>query len=517
MRWISVTSGMSRTARTNFANQASLWLAVFSVTNTVVPTLSACASRSVTVRRMTPSCCSFWMRRQHGTLERPTRSAISAAVSSPLVCSRSRILASSLSIETSVRPTPSARNIVAQAVRTRHCFAIASPAPAASIVCHEPPPGLYRASRLRRRELHRAHGTGHVLWSEDDRSRTRLPGARAAAVPVRAHRQCSDRRAQRPHGRQSARRAAVAAARQHSPTAVLTVLGLLRALIPPWPSLRQAAPGIAVAVALALLARAIADALAHGAAGLPRLPLSPVMCAVVLGMLWRNTLGVPGWATGGLRWAMHQLLRTGIALVGLRLTLAGASSIALTALPVALTCLSVALLAGLGLARLFGVGPRLGALLAIGTAVCGCTAVVAMSPVIRARHAETAFAITCVVLFGCLAMLIYPWVAGHFFAASPVRAGVFLGTAIHDTSQVMGAALIYSQQSGAPAALAAASVAKLLRNLSIAVLVPLAAWRARRHGAGDGDEHLAEPRHAGLAPHARLVPMFVLAFLGFIA
>jgi uncharacterized integral membrane protein (TIGR00698 family) len=294
------------------------------------------------------------------------------------------------------------------------------------------------------------------------------------------------------------------------------VPGLLRALIPPWASLRQAAPGIAVAVALAFLARAIADALAQGAAGLPRLPLSPVMCAVVLGMLWRNTVGVPGWATSGLKWAMHQLLRTGIALVGLRLTLAGAGSIALTALPVALTCLTVALLAGFALARLFGVGTRLGALLAIGTAVCGCTAVVAMSPVIRARHAETAFAVTCVVLFGCAAMLCYPWVAGRFFAASPVHAGIFLGTAIHDTSQVIGAALMYSQQAHAPAALAAASVAKLLRNLSIAVLVPLAAWRARRHGGGGGDEHAAEPRHAGLAPHAQLVPMFVVAFLAFI-
>jgi uncharacterized integral membrane protein (TIGR00698 family) len=288
------------------------------------------------------------------------------------------------------------------------------------------------------------------------------------------------------------------------------VTGLLRALFPPWASLRQAAPGIAVAVALALIARTLADGLARGAAGLPKLPLSPVMCAVVLGMLWRNTVGVPGWATNGLKWAMHQLLRTGIALVGLRLTLAGASSIALAALPVALSCLTVALLAGFGLARLFGVGTRLGALLAIGTAVCGCTAVVAMSPVIKARHAETAFAVTCVVLFGCAAMLCYPWVAGHFFAASPVHAGIFLGTAIHDTSQVIGAALIYSQQAAAPAALAAASVAKLLRNLSIAVLIPAGAWLARRHAQEESTE---ESEHAARPP---LVPFFVLGFLAFI-
>ena len=290
--------------------------------------------------------------------------------------------------------------------------------------------------------------------------------------------------------------------------------GVRRAFAPGWAAVRQAAPGLALAVALATLARGTAQALALGLGGLPKLPLSPVMCAVVLGMLWRNSVGVPAWATRGLDWAMHRLLRVGIALVGLRLTLAGASAIAATAVPVALSCLAVALLAGLLIARALAVPRRLGLLLAIGTAVCGCTAVVAVSPVIRARHAETAFAVTCVVLFGCIAMLCYPWVAWHFLAASPVHAGIFLGTAIHDTSQVIGAALIYSQQAAAPAALAAASVAKLLRNLSIAVLVPTAGWLVQRH----------ETKAGGAAPDARgtsrprppLVPFFVLAFIGFI-
>src|SRR6202012_2538105 len=112
-----------------------------------------------------------------------------------------------------------------------------------------------------------------------------------------------------------------------------------------------------------------------------------------------------------------------------------------------------------------------------------------MSPVIRAKHAETAFAVTCVVLFGCIAMLVYPWVAGYFFSNSPVHAGVFLGTAIHDTSQVIGSALIYSQQAAAPDALSAASVAKLLRNLSIIVLIPAAAWLVRREEAQEASEH----------------------------
>ena len=291
---------------------------------------------------------------------------------------------------------------------------------------------------------------------------------------------------------------------------------LLRAFTPALAALRAAAPGLAVAIVLAALARGMAAQLAHGLAGLPKVPLSPVMCAVALGMLWRNTVGVPAWATHGLHWAMHRLLRVGIALVGLRLTLSGATAIALTALPVALSCLAVALAAGFAIARLLAVPRRLGILLAIGTAVCGCTAVVAMAPVIRARHVETAFAVTCVVLFGCAAMLLYPWLAAHFFGASPVHAGIFLGTAIHDTSQVIGAALIYSQQSGAPAALAAASVAKLLRNLSIAVLIPTAAWLVRRHEESDRPEEADAAGAAAAAGRAPLVPLFVIAFIGFI-
>jgi uncharacterized integral membrane protein (TIGR00698 family) len=297
---------------------------------------------------------------------------------------------------------------------------------------------------------------------------------------------------------------------------------LRRALAPSWIALRQAAPGFVLAAALATLARLVAQALAAGVGGLPKFPLSPVMCAVLLGMLWRNSIGVPDWARRGLAWTMHRLLRVGIALVGLRLTLAGATAIALTALPVALCCLTVALLAGAAIARALAVPRRLGLLLAIGTAVCGCTAVVAVSPVIRARHAETAFAVTCVVLFGCIAMLGYPWVAGHFLGGSPTHAGIFLGTAIHDTSQVIGAALIYSQQASAPAALAAASVAKLLRNLSIAVLIPAAAWWAQRHedSASEGPlevSHAAASGQGAAKPaHMPLVPFFVLAFMGFI-
>src|SRR6202000_991857 len=100
---------------------------------------------------------------------------------------------------------------------------------------------------------------------------------------------------------------------------------------PSWTSARRVIPGVLVAIVLAILAKSVSENVAHGAIGLPKIPLSPVMFAVLLGMLWRNTLGVPAWAGDGLNWAMHKVLRTGIALVGLRLTLAGPPSIAYAA------------------------------------------------------------------------------------------------------------------------------------------------------------------------------------------
>lgn len=267
--------------------------------------------------------------------------------------------------------------------------------------------------------------------------------------------------------------------------------------------LRQFAPGITFALTLALCARVLSAGISNWTAGGKVVALSPVLCAVLIGAAWRNGFGVPRQLDQGLHWVMHVLLKVGIALVGLRLTLAGASEIAATAAPVVIGCIGIALASGALLARLFDVPRRLAVLLCVGTTVCGCTAVVALSPVINARHEETGFALVCVVAFGCVGMVLYPWLASHLFGASPLHVGVFLGTAIHDTSQVVGAALIYSQQHAAPDVLAAASITKLLRNLSIAVLIPAAAWFTREH----------RPSEPTTPRKLSVVPLFVVCFM----
>jgi uncharacterized integral membrane protein (TIGR00698 family) len=200
--------------------------------------------------------------------------------------------------------------------------------------------------------------------------------------------------------------------------------------------------------------------------------ISPIVVAIIAGIVVRQVVPLPAEYDTGLQFCVGFGLRLGIVLLGLRLSLAVAVAIGATALPLVILCIGSALLVVTWLGRLLGLPPRLGALIAVGTSICGVSAVLATGPAINARRDEISYAATCVSLFGLITLLIYPWLA-HFLFADPGQVGLFLGTAIHDTSQVAGAALAYEQRYDAPLALSTATVTKLLRNLFMIVVIPL--------------------------------------------
>ena len=79
-------------------------------------------------------------------------------------------------------------------------------------------------------------------------------------------------------------------------------------------------------------------------------------------------------------------------------------------------------------------------------------------------------------VFGIISMLIYPYFANIYFNGDPLFVGLFLGTAIHETSQVAAAGLIYDQQFNSPETLNIATVTKLIRNTFLVILIPLFAF-----------------------------------------
>ncbi|HKX99051.1 MAG TPA: putative sulfate exporter family transporter [Steroidobacteraceae bacterium] len=257
-------------------------------------------------------------------------------------------------------------------------------------------------------------------------------------------------------------------------------------------------PGLALVIALAIGAKLVS--LATGG------QVSAILCAVLLGVLWRNLAGIGGWADPGIHFARYKLLRIGIALIGLRLTLALLAKVSLIAVPIVIACVAIALIAGVALGRLFGVSAGIQRLLAAGTAICGCTAIIAVAPIIKAREQDIGISIACVVLFGSVAMVGYPWIAHAVFGHDVAAAGLFFGASIQDTSQVVGAAMIYAQQFDAPDAVAVAGLTKFLRTFGLLVLVPVAAmWMARIEATGDST-HATGLRRSAL-------PAFVIAFI----
>jgi uncharacterized membrane protein YadS len=110
--------------------------------------------------------------------------------------------------------------------------------------------------------------------------------------------------------------------------------------------------------------------------------------------------------------------------------------------------------------------------------------------------------VACVTLFGVIAMLVYPFAANWMFSGDTFKAGLFLGTSVHETAQVAGSGLVYQQYYGTPQALDVATVTKLVRNLGMLVIIPLMSIVYHRNST-DGTE----------APKWwTMIPLFVVGF-----
>ena len=238
-------------------------------------------------------------------------------------------------------------------------------------------------------------------------------------------------------------------------------------------------PGVLAAFAVMLAGFWLADQIGHAILAAQGLtgssPVSGVPVAIVLGLLLRNSVPLPPALTPGLKFATTTILRAGIVLVGIRLSLFDVLKLGVAGLPVVLAAITTGLVFVTWFNKKLGLPPRLGTLIAAGTSICGVTAIVSVAPAIEADEREVAYAVANVVAFGLFGMLFYPYLA-HALLGSSETIGLFLGTAVHDTSQVVGAALTYKQVYGDDVVLRVATVTKLTRNIFLAAVIPLLTW-----------------------------------------
>lgn len=261
-------------------------------------------------------------------------------------------------------------------------------------------------------------------------------------------------------------------------------------------SARALLPGLAAVFASAVVARLVQ------ATGLLPKEVNDVILAVLAGLVLRNTIGVPAVFQPGIRCALHRVLRLAIVLLGATLSFAAVVQIGARALGIVVVCIVAALAVTYFVGRAAGVPVRLATLIGLGTAICGNSAIVAAAPVIRAKDEEVAFAVATITLFGTTAVFLYPAI-GHLLGMPDGHFGLWAGTAVNDTSQVVATSFAYSQAAGQ-----VATVVKLTRNTLMApVIVGIGLLYAR-----------AEARQASNLVGSQIkffkvFPQFVLGFL----
>ena len=264
-------------------------------------------------------------------------------------------------------------------------------------------------------------------------------------------------------------------------------------------------PGIILAFVLYTLSQGFNNIIGIELMGYSKSPISTAMIAILLGMFFGNFFKIRESFQQGLDFTREYLLKLGIICLGIQLKPFEFLDFGKVAIPLIIICIISVLIVIKLLIKKLKIPTRMAYLISIGSTVCGTTAIMATAPVIKANKNEVSYAIANITLFGILSMLIYPYFANIYFNGDTLLVGLFLGTSIHETSQVAAAGLIYEQQFDSPETLNIATITKLIRNTFLIVMIPLFALLYNRGQTKEKSYSLLN-----------IFPYFVLGFVGMI-
>lgn len=261
-------------------------------------------------------------------------------------------------------------------------------------------------------------------------------------------------------------------------------------------------PGVGAAAAAAIVAWGISTLVP----GIPMLTAS-VGLGILVAQLPAARPALTGVLAPGLSLASKRLMRIGVVLLGLKLSLVDIAGLGWLTIGTTVAVVLVTLVGTYWLGRWFRLPGHQPLLIATGFSICGASAIGAMSGVVKAKDEETAVPVALVTLFGTLAIAVLPalW---HPLGLSTLQFGQWVGAGVHDVGQVVATAQI-----AGPAALAVAVVVKLTRVVMLAPLIAVMSVVERRRMLVSSDGTTAALGADAEAPAVALMPLFVAGFL----
>ncbi|MFO0813230.1 MAG: putative sulfate exporter family transporter [Gemmatales bacterium] len=237
---------------------------------------------------------------------------------------------------------------------------------------------------------------------------------------------------------------------------------------------RSYLPGWALMIVLSLLAMGISNLVVIEKSGTVSQPLEASALVVVLGIILRNAWKLPTQCVAGVK-ASEKLLVLGIVVMGFGLNYQKVFGESTDILTLIIVTMSIGFFSIYLLSQWFKLSQKLGVLLSVGTCICGGTAIALVAPLIKAKEEETSYSVAVIALWGVAAVLLYPLV-GQWLGVSSHDFGLFAGSAIHSTPQVVGAGFSFDQEAGK-----LATAVKLVRNCFMApIALLLALWFTRQ-------------------------------------
>jgi uncharacterized integral membrane protein (TIGR00698 family) len=228
---------------------------------------------------------------------------------------------------------------------------------------------------------------------------------------------------------------------------------------------------------------------------------SPLIIAIILGIIFRNTIGMPANCQSGVTFAMKRILRFVIALLGLQLSIVQVLAIGGKGIGLIILTLFSTFGFTYWLGRQLGVSRSLTYLIASGTSICGASAVIATSSATQSSDRDTTYAVAIVTIFGTLSMFLYPLLP-NLLSLTPETFGIWCGASIHEVAQVLAASYQVSPISGE-----LASITKLSRVLCLAPVTLMITYIYSNRKQDHGDRPAA----------AIAIPWFIFYFMLLIA
>jgi uncharacterized integral membrane protein (TIGR00698 family) len=263
-------------------------------------------------------------------------------------------------------------------------------------------------------------------------------------------------------------------------------------------------PGVVLSGVLALLATQLSilpfwpftDPAGHHS-------LDPVILAIILGLVVGNGIKLSARFSPGIKFSAKHILGIGIVLLGARLDFTDLLRVGSIGILLSILVVGFTFVLFFFLAKPFGLTRIEGLLLAVGTAICGGTAILAIAPLLKAKEEKVVMAVGIVVMLGLLAMFVMPPIAG-ILNMTPWQFGVWAGLTIHQTPQVLAASFNYDPLAGQTATIIKLSRVCLLAP--VAFFIGLAQIRGALKQSGPN-----QPIPLGQA--FSLIPNFIFGFL----